>query len=225
MSTLILLRHGQASFGESRYDALSALGRAQAEAAGAWLATRGAAPDCVLHGPRQRHGDTAALLLARAGFDRCPAIEPALDEFGEGEDVLAAAEILLGRRLRDPGSAARLDQLRAYDQAIRAWSRGELRFAGRESFAGFRRRVGAWFSALTGEAGAPSGQTVVAVSSAGVVAAVVCEVLALPDAQWHPLLRVLHNASITEIAYSRGRCGLRSFNATGHLPGDLGSAI
>ena len=32
MSTLILMRHGQASFGAARYDALSELGQAQARA-------------------------------------------------------------------------------------------------------------------------------------------------------------------------------------------------
>jgi hypothetical protein len=50
-------------------------------------------------------------------------------------------------------------------------------------------------------------------------------VLGLPDSQWHSLLRVIHNASITEVVFSRGRSGLQSFNGIGHLPAALISAM
>jgi hypothetical protein len=63
------------------------------------------------------------------------------------------------------------------------------------------------------------------VTSAGVVGAAVCEVLELPDAQWCALVRVIRNASLTEVVFTKGRCGLRSFNGAGHLPGRLTSSI
>ena len=61
MSELILIRHGQASFGEDNYDKLSKLGRRQANRLGQhWLAA-GLAVDQVFAGPRDRHLDTARL--------------------------------------------------------------------------------------------------------------------------------------------------------------------
>ena len=69
------------------------------------------------------------------------------------------------------------------------------------------------------------GQHTLAVTSAGVICALTCEVLGLDDTRWAELLRVLGNASVTEIVYSGGRCTLRSFNSTGHLPQGLGSGI
>ena len=97
MSTLVLMRHGQASFGAARYDALSELGQAQARATGLWMRNQGIHPNAVLHGPRQRQADTANLLLKESGYLISGKQSEALDEFAEGEEIFSAAEQLLGR--------------------------------------------------------------------------------------------------------------------------------
>jgi hypothetical protein len=107
MSTLVLMRHGQASFGEARYDALSGLGLAQAQATGAWLRERGDTPTAVWHGPRRRHADTAAQRLASAGATPRPQLAAGLEEFAEGEEVLAAAAVLFGRPMSGPAAPSR----------------------------------------------------------------------------------------------------------------------
>ncbi len=225
MSTLILMRHGQASFGASTYDALSEAGLEQARASGAWLGRRGDALTSAWHGPKLRHADTAEHVLAVSATAVRSVMTPGLDEFAEGEELLDAAVTLFGRPMSGPEGPSRREQLRCYDAAIEAWSRGRLEIPGRASFHDFRLAVRQWLDGVVGAPGGVSGQHVLAVTSAGVVAAATCEALGLPDDRWLALLRVIHNASITELAFSKGRCGLRSFNSIGHLPPELLSAI
>src|SRR5262245_30013581 len=59
MATLLLIRHGQASYGDVDYDRLSSRGEAQAREVGKLLA--GMAIDRLFVGPHKRQVDTAAL--------------------------------------------------------------------------------------------------------------------------------------------------------------------
>lgn len=225
MSSLILMRHGQASFGESRYDALSAHGREQAKATGVWLGERGDRLTALLHGPRARQGDTAKLVAETAGITLPLQMQAALDEFAEGEDVLDAAAILTGQPMHGPAAPPRAAQLRAYDAAMDAWAKGALAIPGRDDFVGFRQRAVAWLWQTVADAAQIRGQRILAVSSAGVIAAVVCEVLKLEATQWRAIVRVIDNGSLTEVVFSGDRIGLRAFNGTGHLPPRLTTAI
>lgn len=222
MSVLVLMRHGQASFGAETYDALSETGHAQARAAGVWLRERDSHPGAIWLGPRQRHAQTAQGVLDGAEMQVESRVSAGLDEFGDGEEVLAAAEQLFGRTLMGKDAPSRREQLKCYDQTIAQWAAGAIDLPGRASFAAFRRQVREWLDETTGGGG---GRHELAVTSAGVVSAAVCEILQLPDSQWHPVLQVVQNASFTEIVFSGKRRNLRSFNAVGHLPANLVSAI
>ena len=70
MGRLLLVRHGQASFGAEDYDALSGLGAEQARVLGKSLAERGFRPGLVLRGTLRRQEGTVAGLLAGLGHDR-----------------------------------------------------------------------------------------------------------------------------------------------------------
>jgi broad specificity phosphatase PhoE len=225
MSLLTLMRHAQASFGAQTYDALSPLGRQQAAATGAWLRDRRQSPSVAWHGPRQRHADTASAVLAAAAIAIKPSMTPALDEFCEGDEVLKAAQIVSGQPMSGPQAPPQSEQLRWYHEAIMAWSRGDLEIPGRQGFRQFRIAVRTWLEHLIGQTGLASGRCELAVTSAGVISAVVCDLLDLPDAQWNVLLRVIQNASITEVVFSKGRSGLQSFNGIGHLPHALVSVM
>ena len=50
MSVVLLVRHGQASFGAEDYDRLSALGEEQSRLLGSSLAARGVRPEVVVRG-------------------------------------------------------------------------------------------------------------------------------------------------------------------------------
>jgi len=60
MAELVLVRHGQASFGADDYDKLSELGWRQSRWLGEYFAERGAAFDCVVLGSLRRHAQTLA---------------------------------------------------------------------------------------------------------------------------------------------------------------------
>ncbi|NLH79975.1 MAG: histidine phosphatase family protein [Phyllobacteriaceae bacterium] len=224
MSLLVLVRHGRAAFGADRYDTLSDLGRAQAAATGAWLAAHRPGIATLWQGPRRRHAETAAEITREGSIAAPVRVHAGLDEFGEGEELLALAEAR-GERWGAPGEdGADLARRRAYDRAIAAWAAGEGEIPGRPDFSTFRGHVRDWFTdVVTIEAS--RGRTELAVTSAGVIAAVVCETLGLDDERWLDLLRALANTSLTEIAFSGGRHGLRCFNAHGHLAPDLVTAI
>jgi len=224
MSLLVLVRHGRAAFGAARYDTLSPLGRAQAAATGEWLAAHRPDVAAIWRGPRRRHAETASE-IARAGTISAAVREhPGLDEFAEGEEVFALARALEEDRPATGATDADLARRRAYEQAVAAWAAGRASLPGRPGFPAFRRRVRDWFADVT-SVDAPRGRTELVVTSAGVIAAIACDVLDLPDHRWLEMVRPLLNASLTEVAFSGGRIGLRSFNACGHLAPALISAI
>ena len=84
MSTLALVRHGQASFFADNYDQLSPLGEQQARLLGEYWLRRGVRFDEVYTGPRVRQIETAALAgeaFTAAGISWPePKILPELDE-------------------------------------------------------------------------------------------------------------------------------------------------
>jgi broad specificity phosphatase PhoE len=225
MSILTLMRHGQASFGQASYDTLSTLGREQARATGGWLQARGETVTGLWHGPRARQIDTARLVAEACGHDATLQQAAGLNEFAEGEEILAAASALFGRPMIGAEAPTRTEQLSCYDAAFEAWSQGNLAIPGRASFAEFRHGAGQWLRDFIAARDAVSGQRILAVSSAGTIAAMVCEVLGLPDPQWSVLTRLIRNGSLTEIVFSRRRAGLYSFNSTAHLPPRLSSSI
>lgn len=198
MSTLLLVRHGQASLGAARYDALSPLGEEQAEATGRHLASVWAPPTRVLCGPRDRHrGTWAGIGRAWPGLPAAEAT-PALDELAEAE------------RLGDGGPTR--EEMQA---ALQGWASGTRVLPGVAPVADFRRRVTGWLEGVTR---GDHGQRVLAVTSAGVVAMAAVHLLGLPDRSLLQLIFVLRNASLTEVAFSGGRVSLVSYNAVGHLP-------
>ena len=69
MSSILLVRHGQASWGAADYDVLSTLGEEQAVVVGEALA--GLSPDVIVHGAMSRQRRTAEL-AAQDGLEaRC----------------------------------------------------------------------------------------------------------------------------------------------------------
>jgi len=222
MSTLTLLRHGQAAFGASDYDQLSPLGQLQAQATGEFFYQRGMRFDRVWTGPRRRHRLTAQLALAEIG-GMIQDVDDGLDEFGEGEQLLAGAERRTGTRVLSDSSLAASTRLRLYAEEIRLWAEGSIVVDGVAPAAQFRARVAHWLRRATAETA--SGQNVLAVTSAGVIAAVLCEVAGLPDSALAQSMGVIGNASLTGVVFSAKGTGLAYFNGTGHLAGDLLSGI
>lgn len=221
MSTLTLLRHGQASFGADRYDTLSDRGRDQSERVGAHLQERGRSFDRVWIGPRDRHRLTARYSLEPLGIDWTGEPEDALNEFAEGQQILSSAQARRGVQLRGEGAIRGKDAARYYAQEIDAWAHAQVDIPGVASVSAFRAIVAQWLQRATTESDA-SGRSIIAVTSGGVIAAAMAEVLNLQDAAIGGLMHAIYNGSLTEFQFSAGRpLALVSFNVASFLPDDL----
>ena len=204
MGQIVLVRHGQASYGAEDYDVLSALGRRQSAATGVALADL--QPDAVLHGAMQRQHRTAEVMAAAAGWSAVPSLDQDWDEM----DHLAVLDAQ--PRHFDGEPDERQFQV-WFERATARWLSGQHDGDYRESWSVFRDRV------LGALARVGDGTTVV-VTSGGPVAVVVSALLESPAA-YPRLAPVTVNAAFTRIVIgSRGRT-LVSFNEHAHLPGDL----
>ncbi|MBB5233877.1 histidine phosphatase family protein [Deinococcus budaensis] len=232
MSTLILVRHGQATPFEADTDRLSPLGEVQARAVGDYLAESGLDPTDVISGPLVRQRESARLASEAAGGAwPDPATDPRLAEY-DGDGLIRTLAPLLAAH--DPGFDARLrawekgqhdpDRNRYLQRMLEplaaAYLRGEVAHADVEPWTEFRARVHAF---LRGLLAGPSGRTVVAFTSGGVIGVTVAAVLRAPDESALTLNWRVRNGSLTRLTYGAGRASLDSFNETAHLTEDLSS--
>jgi broad specificity phosphatase PhoE len=207
LSSLLLLRHGQASFDQAEYDRLSPLGAEQARWVGIHLRERGVRIDHLLTGPRQRHRASAAALIDGLGQTHDASAEPALDEFADGSQLL---------QMIDSAPGDTRQRLALYAALIDRWSCGAVTIPGVPAAEVFSAGVAAWLDGLALSSG--RGRQWLAVTSAGVIAAAVCAVLQQPPSALARWIVVLRNASLTEIVFSGPRRSLLSFNGVAHLP-------
>ena len=133
MGVLLLVRHGQASFGTDDYDVLSPTGWEQARMLGSWLAARGPAPDVVLRGGMRRHRETAEGLLEGSSWAAPVEVDADWDEF----DHLGVVDSFPDRPL---GELDRRAFQEVFEQATQRWMSG-AHDGYPESFAGFQERV------------------------------------------------------------------------------------
>lgn len=218
MSRLLLVRHGQASFGAADYDRLSDLGHDQSRVLGAALAARGVRPDVLLAGEMRRHGETAAGVLAGSGWDADVRLDAGWNEFDHLQ-VLAVHD----RPTTVAGESEKAAFQRWFEEATRRWASGEHDAAYDESFAAFTGRVEAAVAhALDG---LPRSGTAVVLTSGGPVAWA-CAALLADGRQartdlWLRLNPVSVNTGTSTVVRGARGTTLVSFNAHDHLSPEL----
>ncbi|WP_210504113.1 histidine phosphatase family protein [Nocardioides xinjiangensis] len=218
MSRILLVRHGQASFGAADYDDLSPTGHEQSRVLGAALAARGVRADVVVAGEMRRHGQTAAGVLEGAGWASDVEVDPGWNEF----DHLQVLSVHDSPSTVD-GESERAAFQRWFEEATLRWTSGEHDDAYDESFAAFTARVAAAMDRLV--AALPPRGTAVVLSSGGPVAWVAAALLADSSPARTDLWLRLNPVSVntgtsTVVRGSRGTT-LVSFNAHDHLSPDL----
>jgi broad specificity phosphatase PhoE len=212
MSRLILVRHAQASFGSADYDQLSAVGEEQAKRLGAHWAGQGVVFDQIFIGPRLRHQRTAELVgaaFAQAGLPWPEAVSlPELDEYAGLEVFRAKAPPQLPQ-----GSSAEL--LKAFQDVMVRWVRGELSVPDVETWKEFRIRARRGLEKmLDGEA---HGRQIAVFTSTGPVAAALDMAFGLDDERMFEASWQLRNTAVSEFVFSAPRFSLNMFNALPHL--------
>lgn len=205
MGEIILVRHGQASFGADDYDKLSDLGHQQSEWLGHYFKTHDTQFDRVVRGGLRRHRETAeGIAAAMGGFDA--AVDPRLDEFHY--DPLQD-EYIRGTGVDAPTSRDAF--LSVFPDIFTRWENAELSGSG-ETFLAFQTRVDDAVNAMARE-----DETALIVTSGGVIGATMRRVLGLSARATADLLLNIHNASVHRLTYERGELRLSLFNASPHL--------
>lgn len=219
MGSLLLIRHGQASFGAADYDQLSPVGVEQSQRLGAWLKHVGQAPDLIAMGSLRRHVQTAELCKEAAEMT-APGIElPGLDELDHEEIIARLRPDLATHGALTAELACANDPHRAVQQlyaaAVERWIGGRFDHEYTRTWDSFRRDVLASLQELT----AHGARTIWAFTSGGPIAVIVNALIHAPREEAFTLGWPLVNTSITHIARGAKRNSLISYNASPHLDG------
>ncbi|HEY8682782.1 MAG TPA: histidine phosphatase family protein [Rhodanobacter sp.] len=215
--SLLLIRHGQASFGADDYDHLSPTGEEQSHRLGRWLAASGSPPDLIAIGPRERHRRTAELCLAAAGIELTPLMLDGLDEVDHHELLARHRPDLSGpgalraalKQAPDPHRAFQ----RLFADAVARWVDCAHDTEYQLTWPAFRGNV---LHALQTLAEHPA-RTIWAFTSGGPIAVLVNSVIDAPLAQTFKLSWPLVNTGLTRLRLAQRGATLVTYNAWPHL--------
>ncbi len=212
MTTLYIVRHGQASFGSENYDKLSELGKTQSSYLGQHFAERELTFDKLITGTLTRHRETAQGIRKTLGSLPQPEELEALNEF----DFMAVVNryLAMNPQAKPSHQATAKDYYRILKQAMLAWSGGELTLANeQESWSQFESRAARALARIS-ESGP---QRVLVVTSGGVIAMLLKHVLGYPAQSVVKMNLQIRNASVTECIVTKSGHYLSSFNNIAHL--------
>ncbi|MFL6024460.1 MAG: histidine phosphatase family protein [Marmoricola sp.] len=214
MGQLLLVRHGQASFGSADYDALSPLGFEQSRMLGDALAQRGVTADAVVHGTMRRHRETAETCAAAAGWTVGATLDAGWDEF----DFLSVLAVHPHDFGPEPTKA---EFQKLFEAATAAWIEGAERDYA-ETFAAFSARV---HDALQRVVDLAEQGTVAVFTSGGPIGWAVAEVLVEGGSSdlWTRLNRMAVNSALTRLVTGSRGINLLTYNDQSHLDGVAGA--
>lgn len=213
MSTLYLIRHGQASAGTHDYDRLSSTGQRQARLLGQWWSEQGFAPDATFHGSMVRQKDTASLAMAALDTSHQSTVHEGLNEYDH-----RVIDSLFGPPNQGMENAA--SEAMTFDQYVDTMMRWRdsdpSTMAQRaEPWSDFSQR--GWSSVKSLQMASADAEHLVFFTSGGVIATILSAVLNLDfthtiDAIWR-----IRNASITTLHFDGQQPRLVDFNTVPHL--------
>ncbi|MEO9324017.1 histidine phosphatase family protein [Nocardioides sp. C4-1] len=217
MGVVLLVRHGQASFGTDDYDVLSPTGWAQGRRLGRWLAGQGVVPTSLVRGDMRRHRETLEAAAETAGWSLEATVDADWDEFDHLGVVAGHSDVAASMGDRKAFQ-------RVFEEATARWTAGEGTYD--ETWAGFVGRVRDALGRAVASAG--PGCTVVVATSGGVIG-VVAALLADPDddrpdalaRRWARANAVMVNSSVTRVVAGSTGPRLLSLNEHAHLDADL----
>lgn len=204
MAELLVIRHGQASFGQDNYDVLSDLGHRQSEAVGALLRDLDWVPDRLMTGTLTRQKDT----LASMGFSETPEEHAGFDEYDFG-DLLQAR---FKGDVPDLVKGDRKTHFRALRETVFEWQDAAFDGAA-ETFAAFEARTEAARAFATDT----QANRVLVISSGGVIGQLTRAALGANKRHMMELNLQIKNTAMTRFMFKGDRCSLSEFNAVPHF--------
>ncbi|AXI03286.1 histidine phosphatase family protein [Aquirhabdus parva] len=222
MSTITLIRHGQASFGKSDYDQLSDIGYDQARRLGVALAEREESIDTVFIGGMLRHRQTAETCLESMGLDLPLQVLPDFSEFNH-EHILEKSE----PRYRDREwiiqqamqQSVRPEEvfMQMFKASITRWVDGQHEQDYDETWPQFQQRVKSGLDTVA--ALLNQSQHALVFTSGGCISVIAQALLELNNSATFRTNWTLANCGLTRIAQSARHRNLMSLNEYGHFSG------
>ncbi len=212
MAELLVIRHGQASFGQDDYDVLSELGHRQSEAVGALLAQMQWVPDRVVTGTLKRQRDT----LTSMGFSNAQEEHSGFNEYDFG-DLLTARfdgdipKVALGDRKA---------HFRTLRETVFEWQDAAFEGAS-ETYKEFAERV----EAARRFATQTDAKRVLVISSGGVIGQMTATALGADKRQMMQLNLQIKNTAMTRFMFSGGAFSLHEFNTAPHFMSQAGAKL
>jgi broad specificity phosphatase PhoE len=229
MTTLFLIRHGQASFGAEDYDQLSPLGEEQSRVLGEALSRRihAEAEIFAFAGNLRRHAQTAAGCLAVLRRDHAPHVHAGLNEFDHEEVIARHDARFAGRGALQRELAGEADPMaafqRMFEQAIARWTGGAFDGEYVESWPRFRERC--WEALEEVMARTPRGSTALVFTSGGTITVLLQRLLQLDTETVLRLNWRMANASVTKLEVGARGPRVVSVNEHAHLEGGDGRLL
>jgi broad specificity phosphatase PhoE len=219
MSTLFILRHGQASFGHDDYDQLSPTGYRQARTVGRHLRDIGITFDAIYTGQMARQRQTFESVADVFDQFGTPLPEPVVtadlneyDSTGVWNHFFPALirenpelELEESRLLKDPKAFQSV-----FAWIVHRWVEGAHEGPGIESWPAFRTRIDQGLQNIMRQEG--SGKNVLVCSSAGPIAVAVQLATGMSDRQCLGISWQVMNASLTRFRYNAEKMTLVGFN-------------
>ncbi len=228
MTTIYMIRHGQASVLSDNYDQLSDLGKKQAQLLGEYFVEQNIQLDKIIRGPLYRHEQSTQHFIEAYQKTKIeiPPIEirEAFREHQGPKMVRELAPSLLQEEeyLKEIHAKAAVTRqeairkyLRTYEYITRLWARGELdeRTAHIQSWKTFNEIVVDGIQELEKE----KRKTIAIIASGGNVAALMAYVLELSPEKAMEVSWIMDNSSVTKVYLSSKRKSVHYFNCTSHL--------
>jgi broad specificity phosphatase PhoE len=234
MGQILLVRHGQASFGTANYDQLSPLGVEQSRILGTWFAECGHRFDHVVTGDLQRHRQTAQACIEAFAPANKPSqtVDPGFNEYNHDEVLLRHRPEFADPQEIKHFLASHENGKKAFQQifedAMARWMGGRHDGEYGESWPVFRQRCIAALSKLINRGGS---RRIVVFTSGGTIATLTQHVLGMSDPQVFQLNWVLVNSAVTKLMFqsgtedNAGRVSLSYLNNFAHLEKSRDAAL
>ena len=242
MTTILLARHGQASFGQENYDQLSELGSRQAQMLGQHYATTQRRIDAIFTGSLVRQQDSAHHFWQRyqsfvdTDISSKPAIDinapdsyilPQFNEFNHKDVFIKSDPAFMSKGAiaaeiaQAEVPSTRLAEL--FDAAMQRWHAGENDSDYIESWVQFNERAKQALEQVRLQVvnlNLERDSTVLVFTSGGIIAAITAQLLQQGSQTAYQINKSLVNTGVTSITLKEQNTRLLSLNEYSHLFAD-----
>jgi broad specificity phosphatase PhoE len=224
MSEILMIRHGQASFGEDNYDRLSPIGVQQSKIVARHLSKLKKSFDAVYCGTMERQIQTAQELIECYTALKVSIPELVQSSAFDEYDSSAVWESLIPRIIEEkPSLSLELEKIyidkksfqKLFQEVMHRWISEEFDTPGSPKWPDFQKRVWWGLKEIMNRHG--SKKRLAVFTSGGPISAAIQLAMGISDQKTMAISWQIMNGSITRFKYNDRDIGLAAFNDITHL--------